>query len=60
MVSDKEERVKAEVALQFMQDMSRHIDARGPVVSKTMTPIRERGARNHFFAEAEALIRGDK
>lgn len=58
MDKDREERVKAETALLFMQDMARHIDARQEVVHKTMRPIRERGLRDHFFAEAEALIRG--
>lgn len=58
MDKDKEAARNAEVALLHMQDVSRYIDARGPVVSSTMKPIRERGLRNHFFAEAEALIKG--
>lgn len=57
MDRDREEKVRAETALLFMKDMSKHIHARGPVVTNTMKPIRERGMRNHFFEEAEDWLK---
>ena len=58
MKDDNERRIRAEVSLQHLKDQQRFIDARKPVVEKTMEPIKQRGRLNGFTEEAEKFARG--
>jgi len=53
---DSLRRAHAEMSLANSKDVARQLDAAEKEASLVLTPIKDRGKRNQFLAEAKALL----